>query len=98
MLFVCKTLFWHLTLAFSGAANGIGGTIRNSLRGLRCNALFYEKGSQEQTCPFLAVKAFFSLIASPFRILEPSDFQSRCEVFALLSLRIFLLTRNQPLL
>jgi hypothetical protein len=43
-------------------------------------------------------KQFFSLIASPFRILEPSDFQSRCEVFALLSLRIFLLTRNQPLL
>src|SRR6185369_585654 len=29
----------RLPPAFSGAANGIGGTIRNWLRGLRCNAL-----------------------------------------------------------
>src|SRR5947209_3979521 len=28
-----------LTLPFSGAANGIGRTIRNLLRGLRCNGL-----------------------------------------------------------
>src|SRR5437588_10473108 len=33
----CKVISEHLTPAFSGAANGNWGTIRNLLRGLRCN-------------------------------------------------------------
>ena len=34
-----KHLSRHLTPAFSGAVNGIGGNVRAALHGLRCNAL-----------------------------------------------------------
>src|SRR5438128_1697281 len=37
-VFACL-LIQHLTLAFSGAANGIPRLVRTARRGLRCNAL-----------------------------------------------------------